>query len=68
MESFWLYITTAFALVFVIEGMLWACFPDAMRRLMMMALSMPPENLRRYGAGMVMFGFTLVYLIDLFAS
>lgn len=68
MDNFILYITTSLALVFVIEGMLWAVFPDAMRKLMMFALSMPPENLRNYGIGMALFGVTMVYLIDLFAA
>lgn len=68
MENFGLYILTSTALVFVIEGLLWAVFPGAMKRLITMALTMPPETLRRYGMGMVLLGFTLVYLIDLFAS
>ena len=64
MGSFGFIILTSFALVFVIEGLLWAVFPETMRKLMMLALSMPPENLRNYGIGMVLFGVTLVYLID----
>ena len=67
MGDFTAYMVTAFALVFVIEGLLYALFPDAMKRVMMMALSMPNGTLRRYGATMVVFGFIFVYLIEFFA-
>lgn len=37
---------TALALVLVIEGCLWALFPDGMRRAMAQALAMPAATLR----------------------
>lgn len=68
MDNFGMTIMMAFALLFVIEGLLYALFTDTMRRMMMQALSAPPELLRRAGFFMVLFGFTLVYLIDLLFS
>lgn len=68
MDNFGMTIMMAFALLFVIEGLLYALFTDTMRRMMMQVLSVPPEYLRRAGFFMVLFGFTLVYLIDLLFS
>ncbi|MFP4313819.1 MAG: DUF2065 domain-containing protein [Alphaproteobacteria bacterium] len=68
MDNFILYIGTAFALVFVIEGLLWAFFPDTMKKIVVMALAMPAEHLRNYGFGMALLGVLMVYLIDLLAS
>ncbi len=65
MESFGAYILTAFALVFVIEGALYALFPEQIRRMLAMALTMPPQSLRIFGASMVAVGFLLVTLIEL---
>lgn len=63
MTDFLLYIGTAFALIFVIEGLLYALFPDAIRRMMAMAISMPVQKLRLFGAVMAASGFSLVLLI-----
>ncbi len=63
MSDFVLYITTALALVFVIEGLLYALFPDSIRKMFALALTMPPEKLRLMGAGMAAFGFCLVWLL-----
>lgn len=68
MESFGSYIMTALALVFVIEGMLYAVFPDKMQRMMMMALTMPQNALRNFGITMVLIGFAIVYLIHLLGN
>ena len=67
MTDFFAYITTAFALIFVIEGLLYVVFPDKMQRMMMTALAMPKSTLRNFGITMVLIGFALVYLIDLFS-
>lgn len=64
MESFFDYILTAFALIFVIEGMLYAVFPDAMRRVLAMALTMPSSSLRRFGFVMVLCGFGMMVLMQ----
>lgn len=68
MEDFGSYIITALALVFVIEGLLYAVFPDTMKRMMMTALTLPKKTLRNFGITMVLIGFALVYLIDLFSA
>ena len=66
MYSFTGYIITAFALVFVIEGLLYALFPDAMRRLMAMAITMPVSQLRLTGFVMAVTGFCMVWLMESF--
>lgn len=53
---------TAMALVFVIEGLLWALFPDKMKQMMAIALTMPSASLRKFGATMVVIGFLFVLL------
>jgi len=58
------YILTAFAMIFVIEGLLYALFPDAMRRVLAVALTMPSSSLRRFGGAMVLCGFALVFLMQ----
>ncbi len=59
-------ILTALALVFVIEGLVYALFPDAMQRMMKMALDLPPEQLRTAGLFMALAGATFVWLLQLF--
>lgn len=68
MENFGTILLMAFALLFVIEGLLYAVFTDTMRRMMMQALAAPPEYLRNAGFVMVLIGFTFVYLIDIFSG
>lgn len=65
MDSFTGYILTAFALVFVIEGLLYALFPDAIKKLMAMAITMPVSQLRMTGVVMAATGFGFVWLIDI---
>ena len=67
MDGFTLYILTAIALVFVIEGLLYALFPDAVRKMLAMALALPPEKLRVYGIGMVLTGASFIWLISVFS-
>lgn len=63
MSDFALYIMTAFALVFVIEGLVYAFFPDAIKSMMAMALQLPKEQLRGFGIAMALFGFALIWLL-----
>lgn len=51
------------ALVFVIEGLLWAAFPHFARRMAASALETPENVLRTAGAIAVAFGVLLVYLV-----
>ena len=60
------YILTAFALVFVIEGLIYTLFPDQVRKMMAMALNMPPESLRNFCLTMVATGTILVWIIQKF--
>ena len=66
MGSFTLYILTAFSLVFVIEGLLYALFPDSIKRMMAMAITMDSGQLRGLGLFMAALGFLMVWLLDLF--
>ncbi|MCB9990554.1 MAG: DUF2065 domain-containing protein [Rhodospirillales bacterium] len=68
MSDFALYITTAFALIFVIEGLLYALFPDGIRRMFALALSLPPEKLRATGLVMAALGFCMVWLLQSFSG
>lgn len=63
MGSFALYITTAFALIFVIEGLLYTLFPDAVRKMMALAVMMPVSRLRLFGVVMVVCGLTMVVIL-----
>jgi len=64
LDNFFDYILTVIALIFVIEGLLYAIFPDAMRRVLAMALTIPSPSLRRFGILMVICGFGMVMLIQ----
>lgn len=54
---------TALALVLVIEGALYAAFPEAMQRMMRAALEIPPPVLRYGGMAAALVGFAIVWLI-----
>ena len=54
---------TAIALVLVIEGALWALFPNGMRRAVAVALAMEPSQLRSGGLAFAVLGVLLVWLI-----
>lgn len=61
MESFGTHLLTAFALIFVIEGLLYAVFPSHIRNMMRMAIEMDKEKFRYFGAAMIAFGVILVW-------
>lgn len=54
---------TALGLVLVIEGALYALFPEGMQRMMAQTLKLPPALLRRAGLGAAVVGFVVVWLI-----
>lgn len=64
MAEFWLYLFTALALVFVIEGLIYAFFPDAVRKMMAYAISIPVQSLRMTGLLMAALGFFFVWLFQ----
>lgn len=56
-------LATALALVLVIEGCLWALFPNAMRRAAVAAAAMAPQMLRLGGLLFAALGVGAVWLI-----
>ena len=54
---------TALALILVIEGVLYALFPDAMKRMIAMTLGIPDVTLRRTGLVSAVVGVVLVWLL-----
>lgn len=54
---------TAVGLVLVLEGVLYALFPEGMQRMMAQALQMSPAVLRKGGLIAVAIGFGMVWLI-----
>jgi hypothetical protein len=61
--DFALYLLTSFSLIFVIEGLLYALFPDAVRKLMAMAVMLPVPRLRLFGAAMALSGLSLIWML-----
>ncbi len=53
----------ALGLVLVIEGTLYALFPDTMRRMMTMAMMMPGQQLRIAGLVAAALGVVIVYAV-----
>jgi uncharacterized protein YjeT (DUF2065 family) len=66
MGSFGAFILTALSLVFVIEGLIYALFPGAVRRMMAAALTLPPATLRKIGLCMAVTGACLAWLLSRF--
>ena len=59
-------LTSAIALVFVIEGLAYILFPDQMKRFMSQILSMSSQNLRTAGLVMAVFGLLWLWFIQSF--
>jgi uncharacterized protein YjeT (DUF2065 family) len=56
-------VLTALALVLVIEGLLYALFPTAMRQALALALAMPVDRLRTVGLIAAATGVGIVWLL-----
>ncbi|HWK48219.1 MAG TPA: DUF2065 domain-containing protein [Stellaceae bacterium] len=56
-------LATALALAMVIEGVLYALFPEPMRRALATVLKQPAGALRLGGLGAVCLGFAWVWLL-----
>ncbi len=54
---------TALALVLVIEGALYALFPEAMQRMMARAMELPPAALRYGGLALAVVGVAVVWMV-----
>ncbi|MEE8123208.1 MAG: DUF2065 domain-containing protein [Alphaproteobacteria bacterium] len=57
-------LVTALALILVIEGTLYALFPDGMKRLMVQVLGLPASNLRAAGLIATAAGVGIVWLLQ----
>ncbi len=53
----------AIGLVLVLEGMLYAVFPGALKRMMSLVQSLPDEMLRRSGLVALALGVVIVWLV-----
>ena len=53
----------ALALILVIEGAVYALFPEGMKRLMMRVIDEPPAILRAIGLVAAVFGVVAVWLL-----
>jgi uncharacterized protein YjeT (DUF2065 family) len=54
---------TAIALVLVIEGILYALFPEAMKRMAARAMTVPPQALRTAGLVAACLGVAAVWVM-----
>lgn len=54
---------TALGLAIVIEGVCYALFPDAMKKMMLQVLGQPTSTLRAFGLGAAVFGVFVIWLI-----
>jgi uncharacterized protein YjeT (DUF2065 family) len=59
MKDLW----TGLALVLVIEGMLYALFPETMKRAAARTVSIPPQSLRLAGLAAACIGVAVVWLV-----
>ena len=55
----------ALALIFVIEGAVYALFPDGMKRMMEQVIPLPSSVLRSVGLGAAGLGVAAIWLIRL---
>lgn len=49
--------------VFLLEGISYALFPDAMKRMMVQVMALPAETLRHLGLIFAIFGFLIIVLL-----
>lgn len=54
---------SAIALAIVIEGLLYAAFPEQMKKMLASILSMPASRIRAVGLGCAAVGLILLWLI-----
>lgn len=56
-------VLTALALILVIEGAIYALFPDGMKRMMAVMQEIPTSTLRSFGISAAVTGVIIVWLI-----
>jgi hypothetical protein len=54
---------TALALLFVIEGALYALIPETMRKMLVQMLELPEQRLRAFGVAFAVVGVIGVWLV-----
>ncbi len=54
---------TALGLMFVLEGAMYALFPEGMRQMMTRVLTLPVKQLRMAGLFLAVFGFVIVAVL-----
>lgn len=54
---------TALGLVLALEGLLYAAFPEAMKRMVAAVLQMPPGTIRAVGLAAAAIGVIVVWLV-----
>ncbi len=64
MDSLFSHILLAIALIFVIEGLIYALFPKQIQNIMKMASELDSEKFRYYGASMVAVGIIGIWLLQ----
>ena len=53
----------AFGLILALEGALYALFPNGMKKMMLMVMAQPSENLRMTGLGTAIVGVGIIWLM-----
>ncbi|MCM2344246.1 MAG: DUF2065 domain-containing protein [Alphaproteobacteria bacterium] len=61
--TFFHYLLIALAIILVVEGLLYGLFTDSVRRMLLVALSLPPTRLRIFGLSMAATGFLLLLIV-----
>jgi hypothetical protein len=56
-------VLTALALILVIEGVVYALFPEGMKRILAQVMTLPPASLRNAGLTFAIVGLVLVWLV-----
>jgi uncharacterized protein YjeT (DUF2065 family) len=54
---------TALGLMFMLEGAMYALFPDHMKKMLHVFLALPPQQSRIFGLVFAVFGFLVVAVI-----
>lgn len=62
-NEFWIFLGTSIGLVLVLEGAIYALFPQAMKNMMVQVMSMPASNIRNGGLIAAIFGSLIVWLM-----
>lgn len=62
-NEFWIFLATAIGLVLVLEGAIYALFPQAMKNMMVQIMSMPANNIRNGGLVAAIVGCIIVWLV-----